>query len=273
MPWHGRAWPRPTAIRLTWAPSKCHEGTVRAQREVEKALALDPDLAEAHSVLGLIKTFYEWDWSGAEAAHERALQLAPGNAAVMRGAAFLATALGRFDKAIALCREAADLDPLSVRAHYYLGLNLWHAGQPDDAEAAVRKALELNPQYPNARALLGTIELTRSKPDAALQEVEREADPFWRRLGLALAYHALGRKNEADAALAELVEKDKQDSAFQIAEVHAFRGEADQAFDWLERAYIQRDGGLSRVKGDPLLKNLEADPRYKAFLRKLNLPI
>ena len=117
------------------------------------------------------------------------------------------------------------------------------------------------------------VNLTRSKPEAALQEMEREKEAFWHRYGLALAYHALGRKGEADAALAELLEKDKEDAAFQIAEVYAFRGEADKAFEWLERAYAQRDGGLSEMKGDPLLKSLEGDPRYKAFLEKMRLPL
>jgi hypothetical protein len=91
--------------------------------------------------------------------------------------------------------------------------------------------------------------------------------------GLALAHHALGQKKEADAALDELLEKDKEDSAFQIAEVYAFRGDVEQAFAWLDRAYAQRDPGLNETKGDPLLKSLEADPRYAAFLKKMRLPL
>ena len=101
--------------------------------------------------------------------------------------------------------------------------------------------------------------------------MEREPELEWRLQGLALAYHALGRKKESDAALAELIEKYHADWAFQIAEVYAFRGESDKAFEWLERAYAQRDGGLADLKGDPLLKSLERDPRY-AFLQKMRLP-
>ena len=165
------------------------------------------------------------------------------------------------------------LDPLSVRAHSNLGLHAWYAGRLDDGEAALRKALELNPEYPSLHLQIGRVYLMRSKPEAALQEMDREKEPFWRRFGLALAYHALGRKKEADAALNEFIEKDRKVGAFQIAEVYAFRGEADKAFVWLERAYAQRDGGLAWLKGDPLLKNLEADPRYKAFLKKMRLPL
>jgi len=84
---------------------------------------------------------------------------------------------------------------------------------------------------------------------------------------------ALGRKKEADAALREFIEKNGRTGAYQIAEVYAFRGETNKAFEWLERACAQRDGGLTSMKGDPLLKNLEADPRYTAFLKKMRLPL
>ena len=87
--------------------------------------------------------------------------------------------------------------------------------------------------------------------------MQKEPEPLWRGQGLALAYHAAGKKKEADAALAEYIEKYQNDAAFQIAEIYAYRGETDKAFEWLERAYKQRDGGLSEMKGDPLLRNLE----------------
>jgi hypothetical protein len=92
-------------------------------------------------------------------------------------------------------------------------------------------------------------------------------------IGRPLAYHALGRRAESDAALRDLTQKFADDWAYQIAEVHAFRGEVDEAFAWLDRAYAQRDGGFSEMKGDPLLKHLEGDPRYRAFLRKIKLPV
>jgi len=91
--------------------------------------------------------------------------------------------------------------------------------------------------------------------------------------GLAVAYYALGKKKEADLALAEYIEKFQDVGAFQVAEIYAYRGEANQAFDWLELAYKQRDGGLSVIKGDPLLRSIEKDPRYRPFLQKMNLPL
>lgn len=101
--------------------------------------------------------------------------------------------------------------------------------------------------------------------------MKREQEPSWGRCGLAVAYHALGRKEEADAALVELVEKDSVTAAFQVAEVYAFRGQADAAFEWLERAFAQRDPGLAELKGDPLLRSLEADPRFRALLARMRL--
>ncbi len=247
------------------------EGYGKAREEVQKALELDPNLAEAHAALGWIRVAYDWDWSGADAAYKRALELAPGNASVIRRAGALAGTLGRFDEALELDRHAVELDPLSVSGRNNLGLHALYAGRLDEAEAAFRKALELNPEYPSTHAFLGRIELRRGNSSAALQEMEQEKDPFWRLYGLALAYHALGQREKADSTLAELVERDKDDSAFQIAEVYAYRGEKDEAFKWLDRAYAQRDGGFNEMKGDPLLKNVESDPRYAALLRKLRL--
>jgi len=138
---------------------------------------------------------------------------------------------------------------------------------------ACKKSLELNPEYPNSHYDLGQVYLAQAHPQEALAEMEREPEPALRLQGQALAYHALGRKKESDAALAELIKKYQADAAFQIAEVYAFRGEADKALEWLERAYAQRDGGLAEMKGDPLLKNLERDPRYAALLKRLRLPL
>jgi len=248
------------------------EGYRKAREAAERALALDPNLAEAHAAMGWIKKNYDWDWAGADASYQRALALEPGNATVVRGAAALAATLGRFEEAMALDRRAVELDPLSVATHNNLGLAAYRAGRLEEAAAAFKKAVELNPERPSVHADLGRVYLAQAHPQEALAEMEREPEPFWRLYGLALAYHALGQKKEADAALAELVAKYQAEAAFQIAEVYAFRGEADRAFEWLERAYAQRDAGLSEMKGDPLLKSLERDPRYAAFLKKMRLP-
>jgi len=268
--WAGLAEVRSAQAGLGYLPVE--EGYRKAREAVERGLALDPNLAEAHAAMGRIKTVYDWDWAGADASYQRALALEPGNATVVQGAARLAATLGRFDEAIALDHGAAELDPLSASSYHNLGLYAYFAGRLEEAIAAFKKALELNPEFPITHEFLGRVYLAQAHPQEALAEIEREPDSLWHLQGLALAYYALGRKKESDAALAELVAKYHADSAFQIAEVYAFRGEADRAFEWLEHAYAQRDGGLTQIKGDPLLKSLERDPRYAAFLKKMKLP-
>lgn len=244
-----------------------------ARKEVEKALQLDPNLAEAHAVLGNIRLSADWDWEGADVAFKRALELEPGKADILARAAFLPCSLGRFHEAIELTHRAIQLDPLEAAIYG----NLWNfeycAGRFREAEGAARKCLELNPQFPFAHFWLGLAHLVQSKPEAALAEMERETEPVYRRSGLAVAFYAAGNEKEADAALAVAIEKDQNVAAYLIAESYAYRGMADKAFEWLDRAYTQRDANLALVKGDPLLRKIRGDPRYVAFLKKMRLPL
>ena len=249
------------------------EGFRKSRMEAERALALEPNLGEAHAALGRIRMFHDWDWSGADAASRRALEIEPGNATVLRVAAILAATLGRFDEAIDLGRRALEIDPLSLPSHISLGFSELRGRRLQEAEAVLKRAIEFNADYPSVHMQLGRVYLMQSNPEAALQEIEREKEPLWRRFGLALAYHRLGRTKQADDVLADFLETEKDRAAFQIAEIYAFRGEANQAFEWLELAYTQRDAGLVGIKGDPLLKNLEGDPRYRVFMRKMRLPL
>ena len=249
------------------------EGYRKAREAVEKAFVLDQNLATAHSEMGWIKRSYDWDWSGAEASFQRALKLEPGNATIIRGAAVLPGTLGRFEEAIELDHKALELDPLNPIIYNNLGLHTYRSEQYDESSKAFKKALELNPEYPEVHVYLARVYLIQSRNDEAQAEIAKEKNPLWRTYGFALAYHASEKKNEADAALKELTEKYQSRAAFQIAEVHAFRGETDQAFQWLERAYSQRESDVTYVKGDPLLKSIENDPRYSSFLVKMRLPV
>jgi serine/threonine protein kinase/Tfp pilus assembly protein PilF len=249
------------------------EGYAMARRETERALALDDKLALAHAEMGWIKRAHDWDWEGADASYQRALALDPGSRAATAGAAVLAFNLGRLDEAITLDSRAAGLDPLSVGTHSNLGYHAYYAGRWEEATAALKKALELNPDFPIARVTLGRVLLTRGRTQEALAEMEREPDPVWRKFGLCLAYHATGRSAEADSALAAFITDHGETMAFQIAEVFAYRGDADKAFEWLDRAYALHDAGMADIKNDPLLKGLEGDRRYAALLKKLRLPL
>jgi hypothetical protein len=132
--------------------------------------------------------------------------------------------------------------------------------------------LEISPIFVTAHRQSGTIFLMEGKPREALLEMQKETSIGGRSLGLVLAYESLRRSQDADTELARLEAEHAHDIAMWIAEAQAFRGHKDEAFNWLDRAYTQKDTWLWSIKGDPLLKNLEADPRYNAFLRKMNLP-
>jgi TolB-like protein/tetratricopeptide (TPR) repeat protein len=248
------------------------EGFRLSRAEVTRALELDPNIAEGHALLGWIRLTHDWDWAGAGASLKKALENGPGSAMVVGNAASLAAALGRLDEAIGLYRRATRLDPLNVAPQFNLSQAASDLGRVDEAEAALRRVLELNPDQPAAHAALGRLFLLRGKPQAAFAEIQKETLPSDRRQGLALAYHALGRTKEADASLAELIQNDGDSAALWIAEVYADRRDSDKAFEWLERAYAQHDPELAFVKGNRLLRNLEGDPRYRAFLRKMRLP-
>jgi DNA-binding winged helix-turn-helix (wHTH) protein/Tfp pilus assembly protein PilF len=202
---------------------------------------------------------------------QRALALAPNDAAATFYAARLSTNVGRFDEALTQVNAALAQDPLS--AGYYQVLDWIQArrGHLPEAEAAARRALEISPTFDSAHFFLGLVLLERGEPEAARAEMEKETLTGGQLAGLAMAYYALGRRAESDAALARMIRELGNSRAFQIAEACAFRGERDRAFHWLERAYAQKESDLQYIKVDVPLKNLEFDSRYGAFLRKMNL--
>ena len=238
---------------------------------VARALQLDPDLPAGHHMLAAIQKDYDWDWAGAERSIARAQRLAPGNPDVLRQAGTLKMIRGSPEDAIALYRQSLELDPLQLTTLNNLAIAQYYQGHLDDAAGTIAKLVELNPHSDGAPYLAGLVALAQGRAPAALAAFEREPPGLWRLQGEALAYHAMGRADASDAALARMTERFGGDSAFQVAEVHAFRGDNDAAMAWLERAYDQRDGGLSEVRGDPLLRGLQPDPRYRAFLGRMGL--
>jgi tetratricopeptide (TPR) repeat protein len=140
-----------------------------------------------------------------------------------------------------------------------------------EAEAAARRVLEITPTYGAGRYFLGLVLIARGEREAALAAMQQETLEGNQLGGLAIAFFALGRKAESDAALARMI-KEEDDFPFNVAEAYAFRSETEKALRWLDEAYAHKDTSLYFIKGDPPLKHLEADPRFKAFLRKMNLP-
>jgi len=132
--------------------------------------------------------------------------------------------------------------------------------------------MDIRPTYAFGHYNLGLDLLEGGDDDGALREMQQETIDEEKLQGLALIFYALGRKTDADAALAALIKEQANENALDIAQVYAFRSQSDEAMHWLERAYAQKDPWLFRIKTNWLMKGLEADPRYKTFLRKMNFP-
>ncbi|HET6931543.1 MAG TPA: hypothetical protein VFI45_14555, partial [Candidatus Acidoferrum sp.] len=267
--WVGLSWVRNRRANMGLIPSE--EGRRLARQEVERALALNPNLAEAHAQMGRIKQQVDFDWAGANASIQRAIALEPGDPDILRLAAFSAALLGHLDEALQLNRRAVDLDPLNATSWEQLAETEYFMGQLNKAAEDAKKGLELSPDS-WAPLLLSKIYVMQGRPQDALPEIEQVRFPPQRVFLYAIAYYALGRKKESDAALSELIAKYRADDAHLIAQVYAFRNQSDEAFKWLDLAYAQRDSDLVGTKVEPLLKRLHKDPRFAAVLKKLNLP-
>jgi len=258
--------------RAIWGFVPPHEGFERARLTAQRALKLNPISGTAHAVLASINTDYDWDWPAADHECEQALALEPRNPNVVGDAGFARSPFAQPDESARLITTALALDPLNGTWHELLGQMRYRAGRLAEAEAELHKALEISPAYAEAHFFLGQVLLAKGEPEAALVVMQQEVPESGRDTGLAIAYHALGRRAESDRALARQTKEHASDSAYEIAQAHSYRAELDEAFAWLDRAYIQKDVELYWIRGDPLLKNLEGDARYKAFLRKMNLP-
>ncbi len=249
-------------------------GREKARIAAMKSIALNKNLAIGYIELGDLKLYHDFDWDGAEETYQKALSLEPENPDILYSiGGGLYFAIGRWKESIELMKKCIELDPLKPISHLNLGNILTHAGRPKEATAYFQKALELNPQFQRAHLYLGRNYLLLGKTELALKEMQQENLEVFRTFGMALAYHALDKKKEADDALNDFTERFQNDWSYLLAELYAYRGEKDKALMWLENAYNKKDGWLVFLKGDPLLKNLKDDNRYKKFMKKMNLTL
>jgi TolB-like protein/Tfp pilus assembly protein PilF len=247
-------------------------GFNKARASAQKALALNPNLARAHFVLGSIQFLSDWDWLKADASLKKAIALDPSARETLSVAGYSALIVGARDTGIDLCQKAVALDPIAEIPRYTLATVYLIVDQLDEAEKEARALIELSPEAAGGWSLLGTILLQKGQVAPALEMMLKESVEWSRLLGLSLAYHAAGQKQESNAALRELIEKHATIAAYQVAEAYAYRGEIEEALDWLERAFRQRDSGMVGLGVDPLMANIKGDPRYATMLRKLKLP-
>jgi len=247
-------------------------GQRQAMADAERAVTLAPQEADGYASRGVLRMTFLWDWSGAEADLEKALALDPASDKVQGNYATLLERLGRLPEAIAVGRRATEIDPLSAIAWSNLGLYLTFDRDYPAADEALRRCLEINPESSFGGHHVSILRLLEGNAAEALATARKIGIEFFRLTDVAMAEHSLGHPMESQRALDELIAKHASDGAYQVAEALAWRGEKDKAFEWLERAYRQRDGGLAEVKVDLLLDRLHGDPRFRALLKKMNLP-
>ncbi len=249
------------------------EGFRKARNDAERAIALDPTLASAYLALARTQIFCDWDWDAADTSLTKAAALEPGSVEIFRIRSYRSRVLGNLDQAVRLYEQAVALDPLRTNSYSGLAYLLYVGGRYEEAQAALKKALDLNPQAAFVHLTLGKILIAEGKPQQALAEIEKEPLEWGKFTGQALVYHAVGREQDSNAALATLIAKYKSGAAYQIAQVYAYRRESDKSLEWLDRAYEQRDPGLTEINSDPLFTNLHHDARYTDLLKKMRLPI
>ena len=245
------------------------DGYRLSQGAIEKALVLDQHYAQAHDSLAWIAMTYNRDLAAAARHYETALVLDPTDLGILDHAACLAVSLGRLEATLAAQEYVVARDPVNPISHNNLGNSYRNADRPEDAAAAYRTALRLSPGMIGIHSVLGLALLAQGLGESALAEIDQESGEAHRLIGRTMAYHTLGRDEESDAALAELIEKYQAEAAYNIAYVMAYRGEADRAYAWLDKAVEYHDPGLAGIVTEPEFAPIKDDPRWDAFLTRI----
>jgi tetratricopeptide (TPR) repeat protein len=243
---------------------------------VSKALEIDPDLPEAHTVAGMIAATYDWDWVKAEREFKRSLELDP-NLAIThyRYAWVYLSPMGRHDEAIAEMRRAMELEPLSLTQGANFAAVYLYARQFDKALDQAKKTYDLDPNLVTGQTWMCHSYDVNGMYSESLAISERAAQLNRSLLAaLGYAYAKSGRREEAEAVLKQWkeIEKTKYVSNYRMAIVHAALGEKDAAFAELEKAYQEHDWFFQRLRADPFMDPLRDDPRFKDLVRRLGLP-
>ena len=276
-PRYALAW---TELSISWMNlsrkflngQEAQDAYAQALAAAQSALALDPNLAAAHTARGLVLES-NFDWKGAEAEFRRAIELAPHDDAPKATLADLMATLGHPEQAVELAREELKSDPLCASCYHWLASYLSALDRLDEAEQAIRKAIELQPGHADFYTQLTVIAIQRGDAKAALDAAQQEVEAGgWQEIALALARQISGDAVAADSALEKLIDSQGNEAGFQIAQVYALRNDPDKVFEWLDRAWANRDPGIGQLLYDPFLMRYKDDPRFAAFCQKVRLP-
>jgi len=254
------------------------EGFPKARAAAMKALELADRLAEAHTVLGAVNLFYDWDWSGAEREFKRAVEINQSYSDAHQMYSYYLSAMGRFDEALYEMRRAQELDPLSLVKIAGIGEILYYRRQYDQALEQYQKALEMDPNSGFTHWLIGNVYVRKGRYVEAIAEYQKSIplsgnspdEPA----SLGYAYGLSGKRREAHQVIDELKKRSERSyiPPTLIAIIYTGLGEKDQAFAWLDKAYNERDGILVLLKVEPMFDSLRSDPRFADLLRRVGLP-
>jgi TolB-like protein/lipoprotein NlpI len=247
------------------------EGFHKAQADARQALALAPDLAQAHLALAIVSAS-NLDFAQANDEYERALALAPGNAEVLRESGLFAAWMGHFDAALAAARRGIVLDPLARDSHYLLGRVLYAAHRYAEAVAVFADVISLDPDYKGTYGWRGLAYYALGDLQSARASCETQPDHWLSQWCLSVAYNKLGRHADAEAVLSKLKVALGDTAAYQYATIYAQWGDRAKALEWLGTALRLRDPGLVYPKTDPLLDPLRQEPRFQVIERELKFP-
>jgi TolB-like protein/Flp pilus assembly protein TadD len=244
----------------------------RARAVANIALGLDANLAIAHSARGLLLDSADYDWYGARDEYQRALQLSPQDSKAQFYLASLLATLGEVERAVDLTRQSVARDPRNVSRYDWLAGFLIGLGRLDEAQRAIETAIAMQPDASGFHSQLAMIQTLRGNEAAALAEARLETPGPWRNIALTMAMQIGADRATADEALQALIRDDAETSAYQIAQIHALRNDAEHTFEWLDRAWANRDSGIVYLLYDPFIMRYRDDARLAAFCAKVGLP-
>jgi len=262
------------------------ESLPQARVAAEKAIQLDPSLAEAHAALGMEKSHYEFDFPGAQREFLKAIEVNPNSAyAHLFYSNCYLMPMGRTAEAIAENQKALELDPRSLPINNFMGMTYYFAGDYDKAYQQYEHTIAMDPTFPLAHEYFSALLLEMGRYEQAIQEHQKSellggASPEKAAADAADALQAFRtggpkafRQRNLEVVMRMQKREDRLIAASDMATVYAQAGDKDKAFEWLDKAYTEREGEtITLLKVDPFFKNLRGDPRLSAFLRRLGLP-
>ncbi len=248
----------------------------KAKAQAMEALRIDDTLAEAHTSLGLVREYADWDWAGAEREFKRAVGLDPSSSTAHLWYGNHLAKMGRLEEAAEELRKAQELEPLSLRINTTLGWLFYLSRRYDQAIDQLQKTLEMDPNFAPARWTLEDIYVQTGMYREFLAEEEKAlslAGNADLAASLGQEFKASGYRGVLQYRLGGLTELSKRGRvvSYGIAQIYARLGQKDQAFEWLKRAYEEHDSGIASLRVDPVFDSLRADPRFQGLIRRLGL--